>query len=84
MGQILVRKIDDAALERLRLLARERKMPVEALAREALEEAANRRTVDEVRDGLRRLEELRRMSPPSNVDSVKLIRALREGDDSDD
>ena len=44
MGQILVRKIDDAALDRLRQLAKDRKMSLEALARQALEREAERRT----------------------------------------
>jgi predicted transcriptional regulator len=84
MGQILIRKIDDAALERLQKLARERGMPLEALARNALEEAAQRQTEQETRDWLKRLEELRAMTPIKGVDSVPLIRKLRDGDDTDD
>lgn len=84
MGQILVRKIDDAVLERLKVLAKERNMPVEALVRTTLEEAAQRRTREELREGLRRLDELRAMTPVKGVDSVPIIRKLRDGDDSDD
>jgi predicted transcriptional regulator len=84
MGQILVRKIDDAILERLKLLAKERNVPVEALARSALEEAAQRKTNEEMRGWLDRLAELRAMTPKKGLDSVPLIRKLREGDDSDD
>ena len=40
MGQILVRQLDDAAIERLKQRARERKTSVEALAREAIHRAA--------------------------------------------
>ena len=40
MGQILVRQLDDAAIERLRIRARERNTSVEALAREAIHKAA--------------------------------------------
>ena len=40
MAQILVRQIDDAALERLKARAREKKTSVEALAREAIHKAA--------------------------------------------
>lgn len=40
MGQILVRQLDDAAIERLKRRARERNMSVEALAREAIHKAA--------------------------------------------
>lgn len=83
MGQILVRKIDDAVLERLKLLAKERNMPVEALARNALEEIANRRTDAETRQWLANMERIRRMSPPSNEDSVPLLRKLREDHEFD-
>ena len=84
MGQILVRKIDDAVLERLKLLANDRNMPVEALARVALEEVAKRRTEKEMRSWLSRLDELRAMTPVKGIDSVPIIRELREHDDSDD
>ena len=50
MGQILVRKIDDEALERLKRLAADRKTSVEALARQAIEREAEQRTVGELRD----------------------------------
>lgn len=40
MGQMLVRQLDDAALRRLKVRARERKVSVEALAREAIHKAA--------------------------------------------
>jgi plasmid stability protein len=40
MGQILVRNLDDAALARLRLRAREMNIPLERLVRDALHEFA--------------------------------------------
>lgn len=40
MGQILVRQLDDAAIERLKIRAREKGTSVEALAREAIHKAA--------------------------------------------
>lgn len=40
MGQILVRQLDDAAIERLKIRAREKNTSVEALAREAIYKAA--------------------------------------------
>ncbi|MCA3655204.1 MAG: hypothetical protein IOB85_01270 [Methylobacterium sp.] len=83
MGQILVRKIDDTVLERLKVLAKERNMPVEALARLALEEKAQRQTADEMRAWLNRLGELRAMTPVKGIDSVPIIRELRDNDDSD-
>lgn len=84
MGQILVRKIDDAVLERLKILAKDRDMPVEALARAAIEEAAKRQTTSEQRAWLVRLDELRALTPVKDVDSVPIIRKLRDGDDTDD
>lgn len=46
MGQILIRQLDDQTIARLKIRARERKMSVEALAREAISDAA-RLTVEE-------------------------------------
>ena len=46
MGQILVRQLDDVTIERLKARARERKTSVEALAREAIRQAAET-TVEE-------------------------------------
>ncbi len=46
MGQLLVRQLDDAVIERLKARARERKTSVEAIVRAALTEAAAL-TVDE-------------------------------------
>jgi plasmid stability protein len=40
MGQILIRQLDDAAIERLKLRARERKTSVEALVRDAIHRVA--------------------------------------------
>jgi plasmid stability protein len=40
MAQILVRQLDDAAIERLKNRAKEQKTSVEALAREAIHKAA--------------------------------------------
>jgi predicted transcriptional regulator len=84
MGQILVRKIDDEALERLKRLAADRKTSVEALARQAIEREAEQRTVDEMRAALIEIEEVRKLFPPSDEDSTILIRKLREDGPSDD
>lgn len=40
MGQMLIRQLDDAALARLKLRAKERGISTEALAREAIHKAA--------------------------------------------
>lgn len=84
MGQILIRKIDDGALERLHILARERGMPLETFARNAIEEIAQRRTGEEMKDWLDKLEKLRATTPVQGVDSVPLIRRMREDNDTDD
>jgi predicted transcriptional regulator len=78
MGQILVRKIDDAALDRLRQLAEDRKMSLEALARQALEREAERKTSEEIRVSLIEIEKLRTSFPSSDEDSTVLIRRLRD------
>ena len=78
MGQILVRKIDDAALDRLRQLAEDRKMSLEALARQALEREAERKTSEEIRDSLIEIEKLRASFPSTDEDSTVLIRRLRD------
>ena len=84
MGQILVRKIDNEALERLKRLAADRKTSVEALARQAIEREAEQRTDDEMRAALLEIEAVRKLFPPSNEDSTILIRKLRDDGPSDD
>ncbi len=84
MGQILVRKIDDHAIERLRQLADERKMSLEALARQAIERESERTTAKEFREALMEIEQLRKLSPPSDEDSTAIIRKLRDDGPSDD
>ena len=46
MGQLLVRQLDDATITRLKIVARERRTSVEALARQAIADAA-KLTLDE-------------------------------------
>jgi predicted transcriptional regulator len=84
MGQILVRKMDDVALERLRRLAEERNLSLEALAREALEDAARQKTHDELRQMLTELEAFRQSLPKSDHDSTTTLRALRNDDETSD
>lgn len=54
MGQIVVRQLDDRKLERLRQRARLKKTSVEALAREAIHQAAEL-TIDEKQALVRRM-----------------------------
>lgn len=84
MGQILVRKINDEALDRLRKLAEERNVPLEAYARQALEEFSRKLTNEEMHKAFEDLERLRSKFPKSNVNSTDVLRALRDGDETDD
>jgi plasmid stability protein len=84
MAQILVRKIDDQAMERLRMIAHDRKTSVEGLARAAIEQAAQQRTKSEMRDLLSDFENFSRLLPKSDLDSTVILRALRDGDETDD
>jgi hypothetical protein len=84
MAQILVRKIDDRAMERSKLIARYRKKSVSALVREAIEREAQRRTKAEMRDLLGDFENFSKSLPKSDLDSTAILRALRDGDETDD
>ncbi len=84
MAQILVRKIDDHAMERLRLIARDRRKSVEGLVREAIEREAQQSTDEEFHQWLADLDELRKQFPKSDEDSTVILRALRDGDETDD
>ena len=84
MGQILVRKISEETVERLRLLAEERNVSVEALAREALESAARRKTQDELRQTFAELDAFRTSLPKGGADSTAILRALRDGNEASD
>ena len=80
MGQILVRQLDDAAIERLKVRARERNTSVEALAREAIHKAAAL-SVEEKLELVRRMQEWgRRAQIPGAKQSlgVDLIREDRD------
>ena len=56
MGQLLVRQLDDAAIARLKARAKARKTSVEALAREAIQKAAEL-TVEEKLVLVRKMQE---------------------------
>jgi hypothetical protein len=79
---MLVRQLDDDAIERLKVRARERKTSVEALAREAIHKAAEL-TVDEKMALIRRSQEWsRRARVPGARQSfgTDLIREDRDRD----
>lgn len=80
MGQMLVRQLDDAAIERLKARAREKNTSVEALAREAIHRAAEL-SVEEKLALIRRSQEWsRRAQIPGAPQSlgVDLIREDRD------
>ncbi len=80
MGQILVRQLDDATLTQLKIAARARRTSAEAIARQAITEAA-RLTVEEKRAVV---EQLRAWSDAAKVPGatqsigVDLIREDRD------
>jgi plasmid stability protein len=76
MGQILVRQINDEALAGFRDRARREGMSAEAFARKLIETEARRMTREEA---LKRMDELRAMTPKSNALSIELLHAIRDG-----
>jgi plasmid stability protein len=82
MGQMLVRQLDDAAIERLKLRARERKTSLEALAREAIHKAAEL-TVEEKLALVRDMQEWgrkARLPGKKRTSGLELIREDRDRD----
>lgn len=82
MGQLLIRQLDDATIARLKVRARERKISVEALAREAVTKAA----VLSVEEKRALVEELWKWSERAKVPGVAqtpTIELLREDRDLD-
>jgi plasmid stability protein len=80
MGQLSIRRIDDDDLERLRARARAQKTSVEALAREAIHQAA-RLTVEEKRALLREMQaEAETLKVPGAAQTPGWV-LIREGRD---
>ena len=82
MGQILVRQLDDAAIERLKIRAREENTSVEALAREAIHKAAEL-GVDEKMALVRRSQEWSRKARISGSAQTLGTDLIREDRDRD-
>ncbi len=82
MAQILVRQVDDAALERLKARAREKKTSVEALAREAIHRAAEQGAEEKLALIRRSQEWSRKARVPGSRQSlgVDMIREDRDND----
>jgi plasmid stability protein len=82
MGQLLIRQLDDATIERLKIIARERRTSVEALARDALTRAAQL-TVDEKRALVESMQDWSRRVRNPCVPQSSAVDLIREGRDLD-
>jgi plasmid stability protein len=80
MGQMLVRQLDDSAIERLKIRARERKTSVEALAREAIHKAAEL-TVEEKMAVVRDMQEWGQKSLVPGKKRTPVVDLIREDRD---
>lgn len=81
MGQITIRKLDDEKLARLKARARAERTSVEALAREAIHEAASRLSVDEKLALVRRMQERSRRAMVPGVRQTPGWELIREDRD---
>jgi plasmid stability protein len=82
MGQMLVRQLDDAAIQRLKVRARERGVSAEALAREAIHKAAEL-GVEEKLALVRRMQEWSRRVRNPDVPQTLGVDLIREDRDLD-
>jgi len=82
MGQILIRQLDDATLSRLKIRAQERKTSVEALAREAITQAAAL-TVEEKVAIAHRMQAITRRAMVPGVPQTLGVDLIREDRDRD-
>ena len=80
MGQILIRQLDDATIARLKARARERKTSVEALAREAISDAA-KLTVEEKMAMVRKLQAWSESAKVPGVRQTPGVELIREDRD---
>ena len=80
MGQILVRQLDDASIERLKIRAREKNTSVEVLAREAIHKAADL-SVEEKLALVRRMQEWGRQAQIPGMPHSLGVDLIREDRD---
>jgi plasmid stability protein len=80
MGQLLIRQLDDGAITRLKVRARERNMSVEALAREAIVKAAEL-TIAEKQALVRRMQAKVRAAMIPGVEQTPGVDLIREDRD---
>lgn len=80
MGQLLIRRLDDEKLERLKSRARERKISTEALARETLHKAAELSVEERVAiaDRMRARARAARIPGVKQTPSLELVRETRD------
>jgi plasmid stability protein len=88
MRQMTVRAIPDEAFAKLKARAKDEGLSAEALVRRMILEEARRPSRLSFEEALKRMDELRAMTPPGEaVDSTSLIREFRDKgyqDDEDD
>lgn len=77
MGQILVRNLDDAVIEKLKARARRENTSLEQTVRNLLTEATQPSRDDAIEQARR----IREMASMSSVNSVDLIRPDRDNDE---
>lgn len=82
MGQILIRQLDDAAIARLKARARAQKTSVEALAREAIQKAAEL-TIDEKLALVREMQEAGERAKVPGAEQTPGWMLIREDRDRD-
>jgi len=85
MSQLLVRNIPDETLQSFKRLARREGISTEALARRVIEREAGWEDRERRREAaLRRMDELRAMTRPSDgPTTTEILRRMRDGDDED-
>ena len=82
MGQMVVRQLDDAAIERLKIKARATKTSVEAIARDAIHKAAEL-TIEEKLAIVARMQEWSRAARVPGVPQSLGVDLIREDRDND-
>ena len=83
MAELLIRDLDDTALQRLQVRAKAARQSPEQAAREILAKALGAEpAVTDKAAAWAEIDRLRAMSKPSAVDSITLIRDFRDGDDA--
>lgn len=83
MGQMTIRQLDDAAIARLKMKAREQRTSAEALARQAIHREAKSLTVEEKLALVGRMQALTRAAMVPGVRQTPSVELIRESRDHD-